>query len=85
MCSWWEQFQTFTKRDQLSLPYVLWQSSLPTKIWDWSFRTPNDFLEKYPHRSHLLRDIRLRSINVLSKQRSRRRARTCELEQRIGS
>ena len=34
---WWQQLATYTKRDQLSLPYVLWKSGLEAKVWDWSY------------------------------------------------
>lgn len=67
MDDWWAQLQSFTKRDQLSLPYVLWKNNVATKIWNWSFRERNEYFEKYPHKGTLLRNIRIRLRNIISK------------------
>ncbi|MAT94499.1 MAG: hypothetical protein CME59_18140 [Halioglobus sp.] len=67
MDDWWEQFNRFTKRDQLSLPYVLWKSALPVKIWQWSFRESNHYFEKYPHSGSPMRNLRTRLRNARSK------------------
>ncbi len=79
MDQWWEQFLAFTKRDQISLPYVLWKTSLPINRWQWSVRSANSYLEKYPHRKHLMRDIRTRVKNALTKHRVRRQTRCKQL------
>lgn len=65
MQEWWVQFQTYTKRDQLSLPYIVWKHSLPVKIWHWSFRAPNEYLVKYPHRGSFRRSLRTRLKHFL--------------------
>ena len=56
MSSWWEQLQSFSKRDQISLPYVIWKDDLPVKKWNWSFRVENPYFEVYPHRQSFIRD-----------------------------
>ncbi len=72
MDDWWAQFNTYTKRDQISLPYVLWKNNVPTKIWNWSFRERNEYFEKYPHKGNIFRNIRIRLRNIISKRRFRR-------------
>jgi hypothetical protein len=72
MEGWWEELNAYTRRDQLSLPYILWRHELPCKIWDWSFRLPNPYFEKYPHKGGLLRNIRSRMKNISTKLQSRR-------------
>jgi len=57
MSSWWEQLQDFSKRDQISLPYVIWKADLPIKKWSESFREENAYFEPYMHRQTLIRDI----------------------------
>lgn len=56
---WWDQLNRFTKRDQLSLPYVLDRSGLKVKLWDWHYLAPNPYFSRYPHRRGLLRDINI--------------------------
>ncbi len=59
---WWQQMQTYTKRDQLSLPYVLFKSDLRVKLWDWNYKFENPYFRRYLHRRGLLSDL-----NVLLK------------------
>ncbi len=54
---WWQQMASYTKRDQLSLPYVLWKSDLAVKVWDWSYRRENPYFNRYPHRRGTLPDL----------------------------
>ena len=54
---WWEQMQTYTRRDQLSLPYVLYKSDLAVKLWDWNYKFANPYFRRYPHRRGTLRDL----------------------------
>lgn len=54
---WWEQLARFTRRDQLSLPYVLHRSGLRVKLWDWNFLAPNPYFSRYIHRRGILSDI----------------------------
>jgi len=56
MSSWWDQLQSFSKRDQISLPYVVWKDDLPVKKWNWSSRVENSYFEVYPHRQSLIWD-----------------------------
>ena len=56
MSSWWEQLKDFSKRDQISLPYVVWKDDLPVKKWNWSFRVNNPYFDVYPHRQSLIKD-----------------------------
>ena len=55
----WEQLQSFTKRDQISLPYVVWENNLLVKKWDWSIREKNEYFEDYHHRGLLIRNLRI--------------------------
>ena len=59
---WWGQMQTFTRRDQLSLPYVLLKSDLKVKLWDWNYKFENPYFRRYLHRRGALSDL-----NVLLK------------------
>jgi len=59
---WWEQMATYTKRDQLSLPYVLYKSDLRIKLWDWNYKFDNPYFKRYLHRRGTLSDL-----NVLLK------------------
>ena len=54
---WWRQMATYTKRDQLSLPYVLHRSDLGVKLWDWNYRFDNPYFKRYPHRRGMLPDL----------------------------
>lgn len=60
---WWDQLARFTKRDQLSLPFVLHRSGLKVKLWDWNYLSPNPYFSRYPHRRGPLRDIHIFLIN----------------------
>ncbi len=55
---WWEELARATRRDQLSLPYVLMKSGLAVWIWDWNYRSdPNPYFSRYIHRRGLASDI----------------------------
>jgi hypothetical protein len=54
---WWQQMQTYTRRDQLSLPYVLFKSDLAVKLWDWNYKFENPYFRRYLHRRGLLSDL----------------------------
>ena len=56
---WWQQLATYTKRDQLSLPYVLWKSGLEAKVWDWSYWSENPYFHRYIHRRGPISDIQI--------------------------
>jgi hypothetical protein len=49
MALWWSLFERFDTRDQLSLPYVLWKTRLPTHWFPRPFRTKNPNFGIYPH------------------------------------
>jgi len=58
MSLWWEHLQEFSKRDQISLPFVIRYINLSVKKWDWNFRcNENSFFEVYAHRHSLIRDV----------------------------
>ncbi len=67
MEDWWSELNIYTQKDQLSLPYILWEQRLPNKIWDWSLRLPNPYFEKYPHKSNFFRNTRIRLRNRTTK------------------
>lgn len=58
MALWWEQLQKYSKRDQISLPYVVWKSNAPVYIWNWSFRKENSYFDIYSHRKSLWKDLK---------------------------
>jgi hypothetical protein len=49
MCFWWDLYQQYQSRDQISLPYVLWKTGVSYTYHDFSFRQPNPFFGLYPH------------------------------------
>lgn len=49
MALWWEQVTTYTARDQISLPYVLWKSQLPWLAFDFDVARPNHYTVPYRH------------------------------------
>ena len=59
MEAWWEELARFTKRDQLSLPFVLHRSGLGVKVWDWNYLAPNPYFSRYIHRRGALSDINI--------------------------
>ena len=50
MTLWWDLYQRYSGRDQLSLPYVRWKTGIATNWIDWSFRKPNPHFSIYDHR-----------------------------------
>lgn len=56
---WWEELGKYTKRDQLSLPYVLYKSPIKQKIWEWSYWSDNPYFERYIHRRGFFMDIHI--------------------------
>jgi hypothetical protein len=56
MALWWQELGRASKRDQLSLPWVLHATGLAAKVWDWSYVAGNRYFERYPHRRSLLED-----------------------------
>jgi hypothetical protein len=49
---WWNQLCTYTKRDQLSLPYVLWRANLGVYIFDMNI-FDNEYLVVHRHKPRL--------------------------------
>lgn len=47
---WWSLFQRFNTRDQISLPYVIWQTGVSHTYQPYSFRDPNPYFGFYTHR-----------------------------------
>ena len=54
---WWSELQNYTQRDQLSLPYVLFNSQLKVKLWDWNYKYRNPYFVRYLHRRGPLSDL----------------------------
>jgi hypothetical protein len=54
---WWSELRSYTQRDQLSLPYVLFKSPLAVKIWDWNYKYRNPYFVRYLHRRGPLHDL----------------------------
>ena len=58
MDTWWDEFQVSVKRDQLSLPYVLWKHRLQFKIIPVSTWENREYFQRYGHRKRGLVHIR---------------------------
>ncbi len=56
MALWWDELNAHTRRDQLSLPFVLHETGIATKLFDWNYREENPYFHRYPHRSGILKD-----------------------------
>jgi len=50
MNAWWEQLNIYTKRDQLSLPYIIWRYNIPFVLINKNSRTPNSYFYSYSHK-----------------------------------
>lgn len=46
--AWWKQVTTFSVRDQISLPYVLWKESIPFSVFSKEL-TPKSFMKAGRH------------------------------------
>ncbi|MBV1879121.1 MAG: DUF616 domain-containing protein [Pseudomonadales bacterium] len=57
MQEWWHQHQRYSKRDQISLPYVIWKTNLPILIWRQEFRVEGASFQIYPHNGSWLRNL----------------------------
>ena len=69
MTEWWGQLDRFTKRDQISLPYVLWKSRLPLWVLPYSSKTENSYFRFVAHkkgRSSLASYIQARRYHNLA-------------------
>lgn len=49
MKCWWRLLRFFIKRDQISLPYVLWKYKIPKIFFNINFRKKNKYLFIVPH------------------------------------
>jgi hypothetical protein len=50
MESWWENLERYTKRDQISFPYVVWKSGLSVKKFKFAASVDNFYIKKVNHR-----------------------------------
>ncbi|WP_027715119.1 glycosyltransferase domain-containing protein [Desulfuromonas sp. TF] len=50
MALWWQLFEQFGTRDQITLPYVLWKTGVSCMYHADSFRGPNPYFGLYTHR-----------------------------------
>lgn len=46
---WWDQVRTYTARDQISLPYVLWKTGLPHTVYDFNILRDNPYTSIHGH------------------------------------
>jgi hypothetical protein len=53
MEQWWKELNSEAQRDQLSLPFVLWEKNLFYNYIVESARTKNDYFEWLPHKASL--------------------------------
>jgi hypothetical protein len=54
---WWAELEASTRRDQLSLPWVLFRSELAVHLWDWNYKYENPYFLRYLHRRGPLSDL----------------------------
>lgn len=54
---WWAEMQTGTRRDQISLPWVLHTTELQPFVWDWNYKVVNPYFRRYLHRRGALSDF----------------------------
>jgi hypothetical protein len=59
MDSWWKNLEAYTKRDQISFPYVVWKSGLPIKRFNFAGSVDNFFIRKVKHRKQRSRILRI--------------------------
>ncbi len=64
---WWSHILTFTARDQLSLPYVLWKSQLPFMTFDFDVLGDNDYVSRRPHKLVTASRVRQRAAAISRK------------------
>lgn len=50
MQTWWDEFMAHSRRDQISLPYVIHYHDLALKAWDWSPETGSPLFYVARHR-----------------------------------
>lgn len=50
---WWKEINTFSSRDQLSLPYVLWKTGLPCQVYEIDIFN-NPYFRRSAHRREKL-------------------------------
>jgi hypothetical protein len=53
---WWNELSAYTKRDQISLPYVLWRSNLVAHVFDYNIFN-NKYLIVHRHKSRFFLPI----------------------------
>lgn len=65
---WWRQLLLFTKRDQISLPYVMWKTNLAMLLLEENASAPNRYFTSFGHRekglSGLWQEVRWRQDQV---------------------
>ncbi len=61
---WWSEMEAHTRRDQLSLPYVLHKTNLSRKVWDWNYKQPNPYFHRYMHRRKISDNINVYVKNL---------------------
>lgn len=67
MSLWWSHLFEFTKRDQLSLNYVLWKTGLPWVYLDKDFGIDPSGLVRYPHHGRAWNKAARRIANATRK------------------
>lgn len=60
---WWSEYREGTRRDQLSLPWVLRETGLPVHVWPWNFRRHNRHF-KHEARHYGARSFREELVGV---------------------
>ena len=55
---WWNELRLYVKRDQLSLPYVLWKHQLKYQVRPASTWQGHSFFQRYGHKKHGLGHVR---------------------------
>lgn len=58
---WWSELETRTRRDQISLPYVMHATGMPARVWNWTYHSGNTFFVKYPHAGKAPTPVRIKT------------------------
>jgi hypothetical protein len=66
---WWDEMRTRTRRDQLSLPWVLHRTGLQAHVWPWNYSRANPYFLRYPHRVDIDTGLWFEMFAFVQKQR----------------
>ena len=62
MNDWWGQIEKYSKRDQISFPYVVWKSELSVFMFDFSSSSNNGYIKRVGHRGSKTNVIKIKNF-----------------------